>query len=193
MKITDLIHDGRQIGYFIDNFLVLFLDDYLPEEKQVQAIIDGANVHGIKVIFNTMVPEYILESKLYMNLLDIAKYSQDDIKTAVVVGSSRPLNLFRPELYSFNQIITVDNKPIVLHAEDTLVEYVKLINMSNDIKKAWQMILEPCEYCLKGMMLVGATRIKYYDNHKAKWNTPSYLHLVNNIQNKIIYKKASII
>lgn len=206
---ANILYNNNNVGYAISDsefseytFIALTLDTKFLPRRVAQKIVNEANECNMRVVF---VPEIDIGfgldvrplsiSQIKRNLERVAKYSQDDIKTAVVATDITTA----PIAYTFNQLVNEYDEIVVCHAEDTLVEFIKLDEQEDVVK--WYMLLEPCHHCLTKMVETGARYISYFELHKDKWNTPEYLQLVNDIHSKevrpngrpIIYKKESAV
>lgn len=197
------------IGYFDEredkygkyqNFLILTLQNFKSQpswKTHKEQLAKAANEAGYKVIFVKTIDIFYGEieepksdvykviplSQSYKELLEVAKYSQDeDIKTAccgilledmedVVIG------------YTYNQKIDGE----FIHAEDILCEYCNLFNYK--INKVVS-LLEPCCDCLKKMIELGVEIIIFSQLHKNKWNTTEYIDYTSSIFSKIEKSKS---
>lgn len=207
-----LMHNNLTVGIIISNeevskyeFLVLLTDRLDLSLEDSIKIAQSANRLGRKVVLvpsleSRRQPEF-LPSILQSHLLkEYAKHSQDDVKTAVLAGRGNFESLvdydYAAIAYSYNQILTTPDSASteVHHAEAILAEFLKVINFQEN-HLWWLMLLEPCQHCLKDMVASNSDVISYYNDHKAKWNTPEYLALKNELiqSDKIRYVKEIIV
>lgn len=179
------------------NRLIVSLQNFKTEPKLRQAkrdLVKAAVDVGYEIIF---VPELDLgfgveeshdcsESTIETILIEVAKHSEEDIKTAAIAyvenedGTHKILGL------AFNQKDTYEYDNSVIHAEQVLCNYIVDLELYGDEKLRYYSLLEPCEKCLKRMIANQACGIYYFVNHKAKWDTIGYLQLCNDIWNKTI-------
>ena len=180
-----------------DNVIV-GLKDFKSEPKLKQArkdIVNAAVEAGYEVIF---VPEIDIgfgvsdiddtsQDNIVKLLITVAKYSQEDIKTAVLVivnGKILGIAFNQKDAYEYDDVI---------HAEQVLCNYIDNHYMfRRDSYPEFYSLLEPCEKCLKRMIDIDNTlRIYYFVNHKAKWNTEEYYQLTNDIWAKRILQSGA--
>lgn len=179
------------------NRLLVSLQNFKTEpklRKAKQDIVKAAVDTGYEIIF---VPELDLGfgvdeahdvsvGNLEKLLVEVAKYSEEDIKTAAVAymenedGTRKILGL------AFNQKDTYEYDNTVIHAEQVLCNYIQDLQLYGDEKLRFYSLLEPCEKCLRRMVANQACGIYYFVNHKAKWDTPEYYQLCNDIWSKTI-------
>lgn len=201
-KTANIRYNGNNVGYIIDNwdeseftFMVLTLQTHMLPDRVANQLAQTANENQLKVIFVPVIdigfgkPEpFFLSTKQHLRIINkIAKYSQDDIQTAVMMG--RGDHVTRPMLraataYTYNQ--TLQGYSTKFHAEATLAEFAAVDGTDPQDRECWFMDLEPCENCLQDMINQGARSIAYITPHKDKWNTLEYLQLVNDIDNKFV-------
>lgn len=197
---------GAIIGIFLEDeldgvwtkYLLLPLQDFRGDpswKRHKQQLVKAANEMGIRVIFskyfdigfgtdNIEPYEYYckkVSDELFKDLIKVARYSTDDIKTAASVNG----NDFADILFSFNQ--QIDDK--FIHAEMVLADYVR---MTNGNCSRWVTLLEPCGQCISDMINVSIQRptITFSYPHKDKWNTLAYIELTNDIAAKRIIKNG---
>jgi|LGOV01.1.fsa_nt_gb deoxycytidylate deaminase len=211
-------YNSNVVGHMIDDYenmehmvIVLTLQSSMLPERVRKSLVEAANGNQFKVVFVPLMdigfglpePKYISIKKAYSILKKVAKYSQDDIKTAALVGRGnhafRPTTL-SPIAYTCNQLL--DGYADKFHAEQTLVEYVKSVELIEVERETWLMDLEPCEKCLKSIIHNGGGRnIRFVTPHKPKWNTAEYYECCDIIQigasnlygKKVNYKKEKLI
>lgn len=212
---ANIKYNGTNVGYVIDDyeksdymFMVLTLQKCMLPDRVSKQLAHTANDNEIKVVFVPMIDigfgitRTFLSVKQHKRILNkVAQYSQDDVKTAAMMGTGD--HVTHPVLriataYTYNQTIGHTK----FHAEATLAEFASITEINPQDRECWFMDLEPCENCLQDMIDQGARSIVYMTNHKEKWNTEEYLELVDQIHAKIIrtpdnypviYKKEVII
>lgn len=194
---------GTEVDGVYDELLVVTLQKFKSDKQweisKKRLITFARKVFGIPTIFiphldvgfgeyKESYPNIRLHS-LTETLIKVAKFSTDDIKTAV--GAIRKDNEGEEIVaYSFNQCIDGEYQ----HAEAILIKYCNMLNL---IVYSFYSLLEPCDNCLQKMINVGAQCIEYSYCHKDKWNNDNYIQLVNDIQSHtllnndkpIIYRK----
>lgn len=194
---------GNNVGYVVNDseissytFIVLTLDRIWLPKRILDGLVQEANRNNMKVVFVPRVdvgfgfhrsnPSTINEPILSKFLISkVAYHSQDDdIKTAVCV-----LQNGHPIVFSYNQ--KLDERDTFIHAEDVVAEFLQMeshINQDYNLDQPvqWYMLLEPCEHCLRAMLDSNTNLIQYYYPHKDKWNTSSYIQLVNDVQSGLI-------
>ena len=192
-----ITYQNHEIGIIVSNkqvseyeFLVLTIDSTDLSLAESILLAQSANRFGRKVVLvpslNSRREPWFLSSIEQVNILhQVARHSQDDVKTAVLAGRGNANTLIDYEYaavaYSYNQIITDnDNHTEVHHAEMVLAEFLEVISY-NESNSWWLMLLEPCYHCLKDMVASNPEVISYCNNHKDKWNTPEYLALKNSL------------
>lgn len=188
---------AKTYNYGYKNRLFVSLQNFKTEpklRKAKQDVVKAAVEVGYEIIF---VPELdigfgvnnehdVTVSNLEKLLVEVAKYSEEDIKTAAVAymenenGTRKILGL------AFNQKDTYEYDNSVIHAEQVLCNYIVDLELYGDEKLRFYSLLEPCEKCLRRMIANQACGIYYFVNHKAKWDTPEYYQLCNDIWNKSI-------
>lgn len=191
-----LIAKVCNLGY--TNRLLVSMQNFKSEPKLKQAkydIVDSAVKAGYEILF---VPELDLGfgieeehdcsiSTLELQLIEIAKYSKEEVKTAAVVYLEKEDGTNKILGFAFNQKDIYDyNDNDVIHAEQVLCNYIQDCELYGDERLKFYSLLEPCEKCLKRMVANQACGIYYFVNHKAKWNTQDYYQLCNDIWNKTI-------
>jgi tRNA(Arg) A34 adenosine deaminase TadA len=176
------------------NVIALTLQEFLLPERVRKQLVLEANANELLVVFVPMidigfgVPEPVYKpTKDFIKTLEkVAKYSQDDVKTAAFVAHSQYHNsvtlLHDPIMYSCNQLL--EGHSDKFHAEATLAMVSKIIGKYALLSCV--STLEPCYDCLTELISCGASRIVYIVNHKDKWNTPEYIQLVNDIRNRTV-------
>ena len=188
---NDEYYDHDYEDYIPYTYLLLTLQDYMLPERVRKALVIEANKNEMLVVFKPAIDigfglnesELLSAKELKKTLLKVAKYSQDDIKTAALVGNGyySPLqNLYSPIWYTCNQIL--EGHSDKFHAEQILSECLMFTDNKDPL--FWLMDLEPCEDCLRSMMDYNTQVINYITRHKEKWDTPAYIQLVNDIQTK---------
>lgn len=209
----EVLYNGTKVGYILENenhdycydayedyipltTLVLTLQDSMLPERARRALVLEANKNEMLVVFKPLIdigfglPEgkLLTAKEIKKTLTKVAKYSQDDIKTAASVSTGYYgvwYTQYNPGLYTCNQIL--EGHSDKFHAEQILVD---CINMSADNEALfWLMDLEPCEECLHNMIDCNTKSISYITPHKDKWNTPEYIQLVNDIHIKKVRNK----
>lgn len=206
-----IMFKGHYAGFITDKegedkyyqFIVLTLQKSLSDNdfnRMIAIIADCANDVGYLVVFVPMIDigfgikfwdSINDKNNILTNLLKVAKFSKEDVKTAATIIASS--NTVRGKItdedfvYSYNQ--RIDNE--VIHAEKILRHFV---NESYPTVKftEWISLIEPCKDCLNDMIQLGATNIKFLVLHKKKWNTDEYLDMVDNIRVGNIKNKAAI-
>lgn len=204
-------YNGNLVGYVVENwdvsdymYVVLTAQTFLLPAKSAKSLIHTLNDNDIKVVFLPIIDiGFGLTAQLskpnkvhYKDLLRIAKYAQDDVKTAIVLLTG--LNISHPEsisqVYTFNQLIG----NTIYHAEDILIEYLQMTKFKMDANHRVLMDLEPCYHCLTKLIKSDVRDIRYVTLHKDKWDTDDYLNLVDRLNKRefktklnypILYKK----
>ena len=152
-------------------YVVLLIDNNYKLLKKLARIL---NTQNVRVILHTNYKSITKKEEL-RRLRKISSFSQDDIKTAVMVGSlsnNKVISL----MYTYNQLFQKTKKP--LHAEQVLIDYINNTKNCNFELGYWLMLLEPCYRCLKGMAEFKSTYlVEWVRPHKAKWNTKDYSRL----------------
>lgn len=191
------IHEDYVDDYNANTYLIVTLQDYKSQpswkrDKQELIEIASSPEYGMRIIF---VPEldigfgkkpneHVIDfhKVLFENyLLKAAKFSKDNIKTAVAAIIPAKGNLSDDELVAitYNQI---DLDGEVLHAEKILTEYLNSLSEYNAINEyIFVSILEPCYECLNAMLECKGSKIYWAYNHKDKWETDEYIQLTNDI------------
>lgn len=207
-KIGEFIETYDEAEGMVFQFLVLTLQNWKSQSNwktHKKQLAYEANQAGIFVVFvkefatefgNSPRPEIDMNS--YMmdneqnNLIEVAKYSQDDIKTACCAGILYVGPYFytptKPIVYTYNQDVTGDG---YTHAEEILYRYLDYyIEDYNDLQYYDLLylysLLEPCEDCLRNAIHHNSPMINFGHKHKEKWNTDSYYNLLDQIQAKDI-------
>jgi len=202
------IYEGKVIGMIVSkpevspfDFLALTINREDLSLRDSIRFAKYANSLGTKVVFvptldSRREPWFLTSVQQHEILVEIAQHSQDDIQTAVLAGRGEIKSLvdynYAAVAYSYNQILG----STVHHAEAVLAEFLKVISFKEPKDEPglwWLMLLEPCEHCLRNMVDAKASLITYYNDHKAKWNTPEYLALKNELVCKRTYTKEIIV
>jgi tRNA(Arg) A34 adenosine deaminase TadA len=171
-----------------DTFMCITMRNYKSQsswKKHKKELAAAANKADMIVVFVEDINEFGIRTPLsnYMSidehcrkLMEVAEYSTDDVKTAVVAHTAK-----RILAYSFNQRISDDTK--YLHAEQALCRYIKRPEiLPEDVKARWCMLLEPCYDCLKSMLTEFDTDcVIFAISHKEKWNSAGYIELTNDL------------
>lgn len=203
-KDYEIMDRGTIIGKIVDGeisedwwqtFLVLTLQEFKSQKNWAthkKQLAKVANENGLIVVFvdqldmgfgvrDTKNTPAVSTENTYKTLIKVAKFSQDeDIKTAAMCFKDGAIYAT-----SYNQY--VNGKWI--HAEEALCKYCLAMDedeMHTTEMLDWQMLLEPCFNCLDNMIQLGAQQVVYAQNHKPKWDTPSYIQLTNDVSCGII-------
>lgn len=175
-------------------YLIITLQNFKSQKtwrQDKKDLIEAALNENLKIIFVPKldigfgeVGTYQCPDNMVTDLIEVAKYSTEDTKTAVKVTTERGKIL----AYSYNQKNGLGE---VLHAEKVLSEYIADISAELDYNGDVDLsdlqfisLLEPCYHCLFKMIDCGAKTILYCYPHKAKWNTDEYYNLTNDIWSK---------
>jgi tRNA(Arg) A34 adenosine deaminase TadA len=196
--IMAYIHEDTsdQDSYNVPTYLITTLQDFKSQstwKQDKKDLIEAALVEGFGIIFvpqldmgfgfNTKhyvqwYPPIDIEKEVIPLLIKAAKFSKEDIKTAVAAiipghGISEDTIIG----IAYNQLGLDGN---VIHAEKILTDYIK--SLDNEVEEyIFVSLLEPCQDCLEAMLDCNARSIIYTYSHKDKWNTPRYIQLVNDI------------
>ncbi len=179
-----------QNGTYMSMMLITAQDFKEPRlwKSYKQKLAKAANDAGILVLFTRAIDfgfgepqvgmmQYDVDP-IYDKLIEIAKCSNDDVKTAAAVFNDKGELI----VMSYNQFLERDVWSSPIHAEKAIELFLDSDwNTSTGPYIDWQMILEPCYECLKGMIDRGARRIIFAARHKDKWNTVDYMNLRNDI------------
>lgn len=209
---NEILDCGTIIGKFVEGFdefkneykqyLILTLQDFKSQpswSKHKKDLIVAAKKAGIIVIFvpeldmgfglnkNKTICKNTPINEFYTDLLKIAKYSTENIKAASCLIKPG-FGEYKDEViaYTYNQ---TDNDNIVQHAEDILIDYIKLFEKEPELEEGYGQfvsLIEPTESSLQEMIDIGASRIFFATPHSNKYNTSAYIQLVNDISNKSI-------
>ena len=184
-------------------FLVLSLQTFKSQKNwktHQKQLAKAANETGVPVIIvpeldigfgleeKASDPEIITYQDVVKQLINVAKYSQDDVKTAVC--AIKPGFFVRKDkviAYTYNQYI--DGK--WQHAEQILCKYLECAQQVYDGPIRYCSLLEPCEKCLSTMIEYSADQIEYGALHKDKWNTDKYIQLTNDIYTKDVRSNSN--
>ena len=175
-------------------YLIVTLQNFKSQKtwrQDKKDLIEAALNENLKIIFVPKldmgfgeVDTYQYSDNIVSDLIEVAKYSTEDIKTAVKVTTAQGMIL----AYSYNQKNGLGE---VLHAEKALSGYIADISVELDYNADIDLsdlqyicLLEPCVDCLRKMINNDAKQILYFYNHKAKWNTEEYYNLTNEIWSK---------
>lgn len=198
-RLNKLWYNGILIGRYYSNpavskyeYLALLKKYWALTLPESITIAQTANSRGVKVVLVLTLdanetPRFLSSIYQHNILLEVAKHSQDDIKTAVLAGDGNYGSLVDYEYaaiaYSYNQYVNGE----WYHAEAVLAEFLRIIGFKEK-GLWWLMLLEPCYHCLTDMVDTKAEVIAYYNDHKIKWNTPQYLELKQALQESKIVK-----
>ena len=203
-----ITYNNNLVGYVLEDYekmdhaiIVLTLQNHVLPNRVRKTLALEANENQLKVAFIAVTdigfgipkPKYHTIAEIKRLLRKVAKYSQDDVKTAVLVGESdhatRPTKI-APIAFSYNQML--DGYADKFHAEATLAELVNVDLELDKQKECWFMELEPCKDCLQDMVESGARNITFTTAHKEKWNTEEYIKYVDDLYTKTILNKNGL-
>lgn len=191
-------YDPDSDNYLNENIVMLTLQDYMLPERVRKSLVIAANQNELLVVFAPILdigfglpePMYLSAHSLKKLLSKVAKYSQDDVKTAAIVGDGYygvHYTEYCPQLLTCNQLL--EGHSDKYHAESTLVNALELEPDLCTNELYWLMDLEPCEDCLRAICETNSLYVGYLTPHKDKWNTEGYIQLVNDIDIKKIRNK----